>query len=117
MYFHDRFFPNYIDYPFIIRNKIGLNDDCCYFSGYNIENYNIKNYTVIYLYRNPIYSIYSRFIIHGNIKNLQNILCDNINTTLDEILKKEEDLYKLTEFYDNFVNNNNHYNMRFIYKI
>ena len=112
-HFHDRFIPNYITYPFIIRNKNWTYDDCCYFSNIIIENYNIKNYTVIYLYRNPIYSIYSRFIknSHGNVKlHLQNILCDNINTTLDEILKKEEDLYKLTEFYDNFVNNNNHCN-------
>lgn len=113
-HFHDRFIPNYITYPFIIRKYKHYNyNDCCYFSDITIENYNIKNYTVIYLYRNPIYCIYSIFNknSHGYVKeHLQNILCDNINTTLDQILKKEEDLYKLTEFYDNFVNNKNHYN-------
>jgi uncharacterized protein (UPF0179 family) len=72
------------------------------------EIQNIEKYTIIYLYKNPIRSIYSRFIIDNNISraeqnHLNNIQCPNNNTTLKDVLHRKEDLYKIEEFYDNYT--------------
>jgi hypothetical protein len=77
-----------------------------WFNGIKISDNKLDEYYVIYLYRNPIYSIYSRFVDHGihNIKDhLKHIQCPNIDYTLKDIIKQKQDLYKLEEFHRNYT--------------
>jgi hypothetical protein len=79
-----------------------------WFNKIKIPEENLKNYKVIFLYRNPIQVIYSRFAQkHGpNKPHLQHIKCDNDgNIHLFDVLKSGKDLYKIEEFFDNYTIN------------
>ena len=96
-----------------------------YFSTIDIVHKDsIKDYKIIFIYRNPIEVIYSRFIEHYNSgwnNHLKNIQCQtqwssvngrvvksyedkNGYPTLKEVIKYKEDLYGMTEFFNNYVN-------------
>jgi hypothetical protein len=68
-----------------------------------VEVDNPTNTSVIYLYRNPINAIYSRFHLP---EHLYHINCDT-NITIDDVIEKRQDLYKLEEFFDNYTTPNN----------
>ncbi len=68
-----------------------------------------KNIKVIFIYRNPIDCIYSRFI--DNKGHLKNIQCDNVDITMEDCIKQNKDLYKLEEFFNNYVENKKSYNI------
>lgn len=57
---------------------------------------------MLYIYRNPNFSILSRFIYPIHLEHIQ---CD-INIKLEDVLSTGEDLYKIREFYDNYVKPN-----------
>jgi len=83
----------------------------------NKEQQEIK-YVVIYLYRNPIKAIESRFILNDypNIpftRHLRNIQCPQITTTLLDVIKFQTDLYGIEEFFNNYVypKNKRNYNV------
>lgn len=59
----------------------------------------LKNYKVIYLYKDPVKAILSRF---DNPEHLNHIQCDE-SITLKDILYKRQDLYKLEEFFNNYT--------------
>ena len=63
----------------------------------------LSNYTVIYIYRNPINAIYSRF---SSLAHLQNIQCKNINLQISDIIDSSSDLYGIEEFFDNYMDSN-----------
>lgn len=112
-HFHDRYTYENLSYPIIGKKNYSFND-CCYFSNNLIEKNNIKNYTVIFIYRNPIYSIYSRFVenIHGQVpEHLDNIRCYNTNIKLINIIEEKKDLYDLNEFFDNYTLTKNNYDI------
>ena len=57
------------------------------------------NHTVIFIYRNPVPAIYSRF---GMTAHLRNIQCDD-QVTIQEVASSGKDLYKLEEFFNNYT--------------
>lgn len=73
-----------------------------WFNGVVIPEEKLKYYYVIYIYRNPSFSIPSRF---HNPEHLRNIQIDS-KIKLDDVLNKAEDLYKIREFHDNYMKPN-----------
>ena len=72
------------------------------FNGIKIPNSHIDNYYVIYIYRNPVKAIFSRFKRQGHLKNIET----NTITTTDDVINQMKDLYELTEFYNNYTTPN-----------
>ncbi len=81
-----------------------------HFNGIKIPEDEIKNYKVIYIYKNPINAIYSRFFNH---EHLQHIQCDRF-ITLDEVLNAKKDLYGIYDFYSNYTRENKNRNYKII---
>jgi len=101
---HDRYPPNKLCYI----GKENTSEDIYseWFNNVEIENDKLSNYKVIFIYRNPIDVIFSRFIQPSgpNIPHLQHIKCiNNGNIGLGDIIKFKKDLYGLEEFYDNYT--------------
>lgn len=86
---------------------------CCWFNDKKIiSDDKINDYYVIFLYRNPVNCILSRFIKNNYCnykKHLKHIGCDQ-NIEIHDLKKTNEDLYKLNEFYDNYFNKNKNRN-------
>ena len=72
-----------------------------WFNDKEIPEDQLSNYTVFYIYRNPISAIYSRFL---STAHLQNIQCQNINLQIQDIIDSSSDLYGIDEFFDNYMN-------------
>ena len=103
---HDRNPPMKLTIPGCEENKF-------WFSNIEIDESQLQNYKVIYIYRNPIYAIYSRFI-HGPHQNIHKNHMNNIKAEhyhVCRILEYKTDLYKLGEFFDNYTipNSNRNY--------
>lgn len=101
---HDRFPPKKLKY--IGTNNTTENIYSEWFNNIEVPDSELKKYKVIYIYRNPLKVIYSRFVqAHGaNIPHLKNIMCENNgNIQLIDVLKNNKDLYKLEEFFDNYT--------------
>lgn len=101
---HDRYPPNKLEY--IGKENTDKDVYSEWFNGVQIPEENLKNYKVIFIHRNPIQVIYSRFAQrHGpNITHLKNIKCDNGgNINIFDVLKSGKDLYKMEEFFDNYT--------------
>jgi hypothetical protein len=79
-----------------------------WFSGKKIPEEELYKYTVIYIYRNPVKSIYSRFTIKNHLKHIQT----NTNNTLDDVLKTKTDLFGISEFYNNYTCHNKNRNYK-----
>jgi hypothetical protein len=92
----------------------------CYIGGENTKNpvYNewfneseipedkLLFYKVIFIYRNPIQVIYSRFrqANRPNTEHLKHIKCrNNGNIRFEDVVQFKRDLYGLEEFYDNYT--------------
>jgi hypothetical protein len=77
-----------------------------WFNKIEIPENKLDSYKVIFLYRNPIDVIFSRFVQKDGpyIQHLQNIMClNNGNIGLGDIIKFGKDLYGLEEFFDNYT--------------
>jgi hypothetical protein len=96
---HSRNPPNNLAY---IGDNNGGNTYFEWFNNITIPENELKNYYVIYIYRNPSFSIPSRF---ENPDHLEHIQID-INIKLEDVLSRGEDLYKIREFYDNYMKPN-----------
>ena len=70
-----------------------------WFNGVKIPNDLLPNFTVIYIYKNPVDSIYSRFDSRYHLRNIQT----EIETKPKDVLEKKEDLYGIEEFFDNYT--------------
>ena len=73
-----------------------------WFSDFKIHDNNINNYKVIFLYRNPIDAIYSRFCTKRWDIHLKNLKIDN-SITINDVIDQNKDLYKIEEFFDNYT--------------
>lgn len=96
VHIHSRFPPNSLEYT---GNKKG---GVCYhewFNGIKIPHNELNNYYVIYIYRNPINTILSRFSWASHLKNIQT----DTNTTITDVITQMKDLYGITEFYNNYT--------------
>lgn len=101
---HDRYPPKKLCYI----GKENTNEDIYseWFNNIEIDNEKLKNYKVIFIYRNPIEIIFSRFIQPSgpNIKHLQHIKCINHgNIGLGDVIKFKKDVYGLEDFFDNYT--------------
>jgi len=101
---HDRFPPNHLCYTGSINTNETVYDE--WFNKTEIPKNELSNYKVIFLYRNPIDVIFSRFALPKgpNIRHMQNIKCDNNGEIyFGDIIQSRRDLYKLEEFFDNYT--------------
>lgn len=78
---------------------IGGDVYCEWFNNKVIPDNELVNYYVIYIYKNPIKSVYSRF---RNPDHLKHIQC-NTNIKLSDVVKSQKDLYGIEEFFDNYT--------------
>jgi len=62
----------------------------------------IPNYYVIYIYRDPIKAIQSRFNMPQHLAHIQ---C-NPSITLEQVLETKTDLYGIENFFDNYTTHN-----------
>jgi hypothetical protein len=69
-----------------------------------------KNYNVIYIYRNPIHAIYSRFQNSEHLKHIGS----NPTVTLNHVLRSNQDLYGIRHFYDNYKEPMRNYKILFV---
>jgi hypothetical protein len=90
---HTRFPPNKLQY--ITREQ---------FNGVEVPPELLKNYYVIYIYKNPVKAILSRFTGNPgyNRRHLRHVGC-NPHITVDAVLNQSKDLYQLQQFYDNYT--------------
>jgi hypothetical protein len=101
---HDRFPPDELSY---IGNE--NTDNPVYnewFNSTKIPENKLQSYKVIFLYRNPINVIFSRFA-HSkgpNQEHLKHIKCINDgNIWFGDVVKYKKDFYGLEEFFDNYT--------------
>lgn len=96
---HSRKPPDNLEY-------IGKEKDCNiydeWFNGVAIPDEELKKYYVIYIYRNPSFSIMSRFDNPNHLENIQ----INKFIKIKDVLDSQKDLYKIKEFYDNYTKPN-----------
>lgn len=100
---HDRYPPSKLKY--VGKNNSDKEVYSEWFNDVDIPDTELKKYKVIYIYRNPLYVIYSRLAkpTGPNTPHLQHIMCDNDgNIALHDVLHSKQDLYKLEEFFDNY---------------
>ena len=100
---HDRYPPSKLKH--VGKNNSDKEVYSEWFNDVDIPDTELKNYKIIYIYRNPLYVIYSRLAkpTGPNTPHLQHIMCDNDgNIALYDVLHKKQDLYKLEEFFDNY---------------
>jgi hypothetical protein len=109
IHIHSRFPPDKLEF---VGNRRGGNTYKEWFNGVAIPENELENYYVLYIYRNPAFSIRSRF---DSPTHLDHIQCER-RFKMNEILSSGEDLYKLREFYDNYTKENKNRNYK-IYSI
>ena len=101
---HSRNPPNLLSY---VGNKnTTKNAYKEWFNEVQISNENLKNYKVIFIYKNPLNAIYSRFVTRTgpHVQHLQHIQCDNNGfIRLMDVINTKKDLYKIEEFFDNYT--------------
>lgn len=96
---HDRYPPEELRF-------VGNEKNSEWFNNEKIPEDKLKNYKVIFIYRNPIDVIFSRFAQKNgpNINHLKNIMCDNNgNINFYDVIKMKKDLYKIEDFFDNYI--------------
>jgi hypothetical protein len=101
---HDRYPPTKLCY--IGKENTDDNVYSEWFNNIEIKDNLLSNYKVIFIYRNPIDVIFSRFVqLKGpNIPHLQNIKCiNNGNIGLGDIINSKRDFYGLEHFFDNYT--------------
>ena len=105
---HSRNPPDKLEY---IGNNGGGNCYCEWFNGIPIPDNKVDDYVVIYIYRNPIKSIYSwhRFHIPEHLSHIQSA---NINIRLGDVLTSGKDLYGIRNFYNNYTQKNENRNYK-----
>lgn len=87
-----------------------------WFNGIPISDDDYKNneYYVIYIFRDPVKSIYSicrRFEMSNHLKNIQ---CPHLNAKRKDVINTKQDLYRLEEFFDNYTMDKKERNYRVI---
>jgi len=101
---HDRYPPDKLCYV----GRDNTNEDVYneWFNKVEIPEEKLHLYKVIFIYRNPIYVIFSRCVRPRGplVEHLQHIKCINNGLIgLGDVLKTGKDLYGLEEFYDNYT--------------
>jgi len=101
---HDRYPPNKLCYTGSINTSEPVYEE--WFNKTEIPDNKLQNYRVIFIYRNPLDVIFSRFATPTgpNINHMKHVKCDNNGEIyFGDIIKSNKDLYKLEEFFDNYT--------------
>jgi hypothetical protein len=101
---HDRYPPEKLSYIGEENTKNKVYSE--WFNSTEIPEDKLNNYKVIFIYRNPIQVIFSRFTSPRgpNVPHLQHIKCDNNGEIyFRDVIRTGSDLYKLEEFFDNYT--------------
>jgi hypothetical protein len=96
---HSRNPPDTLTY---IGKEKGGNTYSEWFNSIPIPENELQYYYVIFIYRNPSFSIPSRFTMPAHLEHIQS----DRNIQLNDVFTTGEDLYKLREFYDNYIKPN-----------
>ena len=80
-----------------------------WFNGTPIPEDKLECVTVIYIYKNPIKAIYSRF---ENVNHLNHIQCKPCK--LADVLASKKDLYGIQNFYQNYTTPNSKRNYKIV---
>ena len=105
---HDRYPPNKLTY--VGKNNTDKDVYEEWFNDVEIPENELSNYKVIFIYRNPIEVIYSRFAQRGgpNKPHLKHIKCDNDgDININDVLKNGKDLYEVEDFFNNYTESKN----------
>jgi hypothetical protein len=70
-----------------------------WFNGIQVPENQIDDYYVIYIYKNPVKSILSRFTNPLHLDHIQT----SRKTTIQDVVDSSKDLYGVKEFYDNYT--------------
>jgi len=93
---HSRHPPNQLTH-------IGLNAKWCeWFSTIPVVDTELAKYYVIFIYRNPVKAIQSRFAQPDHLAHIQT----NPAITLKDVVTKRQDLYGIENFFDNYTKTN-----------
>ena len=60
----------------------------------------VEKTKVIYLYKDPVKAIMSRFWERRHLKNVE---CPDLDVTIDDVINQKKDLFGIEEFYDNYT--------------
>ena len=90
------------------KNTVRIGEHLAHLDGKNILDNELCNYYYIFIYKNPINAIKSRF---SGRQHLINIKCDP-NIKLNDVLEQKKDLYGIEEFFDNHIEPNENRNYR-----
>lgn len=85
---------------------IGTRDE--WFSSIPILINELSNYYVIYIYRDPVKAIQSRFHEPAHLAHIQ----VNPSITLQQVIERKQDLYGIENFFDNYTNTQHNYKQR-----
>jgi hypothetical protein len=101
---HDRFPPEKLCYVGDENTNTPVYSE--WFNKTEIPEDKLSSYKVLFVYRNPIQVIFSRFATPNgpNVTHLKHIMCDNNGEIyFGDVIKTGRDLYKLEEFFDNYT--------------
>jgi hypothetical protein len=104
---HSRSPPDKLTY---IGHEKGGKEYIEWFNGILIPETELENYVVIYIYRNPSFSIPSKFEKPAHLKHIQ--ISDKIK--LEDVLNSGKDLYEIKQFYNNYTKPNSKRNYKII---
>lgn len=101
---HDRYPPKKLQYVGKENTNEEIHNE--WFNGIEIPENKLTNYKVIFIYRNPIQAIFSRFAQKNgpNKTHLQNIKCINDgNIFIYDVVNFKRDFYGIEEFFNNYM--------------
>lgn len=102
---HSKYPPDKLEYVGSNGGGNGYNE---WFNGIRIPDDKLREYYVIYIYRNPIKSILSRFFYKAHLDHIQ---VDN-EITINDIINSSRDLYGIRQFYTNYTQPNENRNYK-----
>ena len=83
--------------------KTGYDDKSTYDEWFNtteLTKEELKNYKVIFIYRDPLRSIYSRY---NNESTLKNVQAPFPTATLQDVVDQKKDLFGIEDFFDRYT--------------
>lgn len=110
---HDRLPPAKLTYVGNknVNTETSLSVYSEWFNTIEVPEKELSNIKVIFIYRNPLDVIYSRFAFQNgqpHVEHLKHIMCkNNGNIKLRDVLNSATDLYGMEEFFDNYTRPNN----------